>query len=282
MPTRRRLGILATAAATAIACGGYAAGYPSVIYDSWGYYYLAGILRTRGLAGWPTDFRTYGYPFFEALVTGFRDLPPEEFRLIVFVVQLAALFAATALAAKRLGRVLGSPVLAATAYALGVVNPILLLHASEPLSDLLSALLILLAVAFSWRAPDASGRPDSAWTPFLAFLCASAAVAVRPANVVVVAALALVWIARAVRWRDVGARHAAGAAAGLLPPLLPQMWINHHMSGTFNPLIEKNLYPSIGAIRRPGRSSSIIRSATARLWHFTGSASSTTTFRSRT
>jgi hypothetical protein len=264
MPTRRRFGILATAAAAAIACGGFAAGYPTVIYDSWGYYYLAGILRTQGLAGWPTDLRTYGYPFFAALVTGFRDLPPEEFRLIVFVVQLAALFAATALAAKRLGRVLGSPVLAATAYALGVVNPILLLHASEPMSDLLSALLILLAVAFSWRAPDPSGRPESAWTPFLAFLCASAAVAVRPANVVVIAALVLVWVARVVRWRDLGARHIAGAAAGLLPPLLPQMWINHHMSGSFNPLIEKNLYSlqatwGMGALKYatlviPGRS----------------------------
>ena len=240
---RRRLGIpAATAAATGIACLGYAAGYPSVIYDSWGYYFLAGILRTRGLAGWPTDFRTYGYPFFAALVTGFRDLPPEEFRLIVFVVQLAALFAATALAARRVGRVLGSPALAATAYVLGVVNPILLLHASEPLSDLLSALLILLAVAFSWRTPQPPGRPEPAWTPFVAFLCASAAVAVRPANVVVIAALVLVWIGRFVRWRDLGARHAAGAAAGLLPPLLPQMWINHHMFGTFNPLIEKHLY----------------------------------------
>src|SRR5262249_18279785 len=110
MPSRRRLGVIAaTAAAAGIACAGFVAGYPSVIYDSWGYYYLAGILRTAGLAGWPTDVRTYGYPFFAAIVTGFRDLPPEEFRLIVFGAQLAALFVVSALVAKRLGRVLGSP-----------------------------------------------------------------------------------------------------------------------------------------------------------------------------
>lgn len=265
MPLRHRLGALAaTVAAAGIACVGYAAGYPSVIYDSWGYYYLAGILRTEGLAGWPTDFRTYGYAFFEALVTGFRDLPPEEFRLIVFVVQLAALFAATALAAKRVGRVLGSPRLAAAAYVLGVLNPILLLHASEPLSDLLSALLILLAVAFSWRARDPAGRTESAWTPFLAFFCAASAVAVRPANVVVIAALVLVWAARIVRWRDLGVRHLAAATAGVLPPFLPQVWINHHMYGTFNPLIEKHLYSQqvtwgMGALKYatlviPGRS----------------------------
>jgi hypothetical protein len=262
---RRRIGAaIATIAATAIAGLGFAAGYPSVIYDSWGYYYLAGILRTKGLAGWPTNFRTYGYPFFEALITGFRELPPEEFRLIVFVVQLAALFAATAVVAKRVGRIVDSPAVAAGVYAVGVLNPVLLLHASEPLSDLLSALLILLAVAFSWRVPPPADARESAWTPFLAFLCASAAVAVRPANVAVVAALGLVWILRALRFRDVSLRHAAAAAAGILPPLLPQVWINHHMHGTFNPLIESNLYSQqvswgMGALKYatqviPGRS----------------------------
>ena len=243
MPTRRRLGIFAaTVAAAAIACAGFVAGYPSVIYDSWGYYYLAGILRTAGLAGWPTDVRTYGYPLFAAAVTGFRDLPPEEFRLMLFAAQLAALFVATAIAARRLGRVLGSPGLAAAAYILGVLNPVLLLHTSEPLSDLLSALLILLSVAFSWREPGRPSEPTSAWAPFLAFLCAAAAVAVRPANVVVIAALVLVWIARAIRWRDLDARHVAAAAVGVVPPLLPQMWINHRVFGSFNPLIQRHLY----------------------------------------
>ena len=41
---------------------GFVQGYPTVIYDSWGYHYLSEILRTKGLLAWPTDLRTYGYP----------------------------------------------------------------------------------------------------------------------------------------------------------------------------------------------------------------------------
>ncbi|HKD19137.1 MAG TPA: hypothetical protein VKG23_14890, partial [Thermoanaerobaculia bacterium] len=95
---------------------------------------------------------------------------------------------------------------------------------------------------FSWRTPDPSGETAPAWAPFLAFLFAAGAVAVRPANVVVIAALGLVWIARAIRWRDLGARHVAAAAAGIVPPLLPQMWINHRLFGSFSPLIQRHLY----------------------------------------
>src|SRR5262249_16387788 len=63
-PTSRRRGyayVGITVAAAAIACAGFVAGYPTVIYDSWGYQYLSEILRTKGLFAWPTDLRTYGY-----------------------------------------------------------------------------------------------------------------------------------------------------------------------------------------------------------------------------
>ena len=66
----------------------FAAGYPTLIYDSLGYYFLTGVLRSGGLARWPTDTWAYGYPLFEAVVTGWRNLPAEEFRLIVFLAQL--------------------------------------------------------------------------------------------------------------------------------------------------------------------------------------------------
>jgi len=238
----RRWGLGATLAAVGLACAFFVAGYPSVIYDSWGYYYLAGILRTAGLSGWPTDTRTYGYPLFLALVTGFRDLPAEEYRLVVFFAQLAAHLAASAFVARRLARIFGSPRLGLAAYALAALNPILLLHATEPLSDLLSAVLILLAVALSWRVPGVAAESAPARDAFFSFFCAAAAVVVRPANIVVVAALVAVWLLRAVRFRDVGPRQGAAALAGLIPPFLPQVFINHHMFGTFNPLIEKNLY----------------------------------------
>ena len=238
-----RFAAAVTVAAAALACSWFVAGYPSVIYDSWGYYYLSGILRTEGLAGWPTDTRTYGYPLFQLLVTGFRMLPPEEFRLVVFCAQFAAYLLGCAFVARRLARVLESPRLGTAAYALGVLNPVLLVQTTEPLSDLLSAVLVLLAVALCWRAPqgDRTARP-SARQALLCFLCGGAAVAVRPGNVAVVAGLVAVWAVSAVRWRDLGWRHALAAVAGLVPPFVPQMIINHRMAGTLNPLIEKNLY----------------------------------------
>ena len=263
-PLSARTFFAVTVAAAGLACLGFAAGYPTVIYDSWGYYYLSGILRTVGLAGWPTDIRTYGYPLFQALVTGFRDLPPEEFRLVVFFAQLAAYLAACAFVARRLSRVFGSPRLGAAAYAIGALNPVLLLHATEPLSDLLSAVLILVAVALTWRLPGGAPGRLSPWQPFFCFLCASASVAVRPANLVVVAALGAVWALRAFLWRDVGAAGLGAAVAGLVPPLVPQMVINAHLFGRLNPLIEKNLYSlqvgwgmaalKYGTLVMPGRS----------------------------
>jgi hypothetical protein len=259
-----RLPIAVTTAAVALACLWFVAGYPTLIYDSWGYYFLAGVLRTAGLAGWPTDVRTYGYPLFEALVTGFRDVPPEEFRLALFVAQLVVYLAACAFVARQLGRVFASPRLGVAAYAIGALNPVLLLHVTEPLSDLLSAVLVLVAVALTWRLPeDAPGRAP-AWQPFLCFLCAGAAVVVRPANLIVVAALAAAWVLRGLIFRDLGARHLGGAVLGLVPPFLPQVLINRHLFGTFNPLIEKNLYSlqaawgmaalKYGTLVMPGRS----------------------------
>lgn len=262
------LAVAATAAALALAVFWFATGYPTLIYDAWGYYTLAGILRTAGLSGWPTDIRTYGYPFFEALVTGFRDLPPEEFRLVVFLAQLAALLAATALVARRLARAFESPRLGMAAYAIGVLNPVLLLHTTEALSDLLSAVLILLAVALAWRLPADARSRSSPWLPFLSFLCAGGAVVVRPANLVVVAALGAVWVLRSARFRDVGFRHVVAAAAGLVPPFVPQIVINHHLFGKLNPLIEKNLYSlqaawgmaalKYGTLVVPGRPPSLV------------------------
>lgn len=253
-----------TATAIALGCLWFVAGYPTVIYDSWGYYYLAGILRTTGLSGWPTDTRTYGYPLFQALVTGFRELPAEEFRLVIFLAQLTISLAASALVARRLARIFDSPRLGIAAYALGALNPILLLHTSEPLSDSLSAVLILLAVALAWRLPAGKPARASPWQPFFSFLCAGAAVAVRPANLVVVAALGVVWVLRALRFQDVGLRHVAAAVTGLVPPFVPQVLINYHLFGKLNPLIEKNLYSlqaawgmaalKYGTLVMPGRS----------------------------
>ncbi|HEY3202252.1 MAG TPA: hypothetical protein VGL03_01205, partial [Thermoanaerobaculia bacterium] len=240
----KRLNLAVTIAAVALACLWFLEGYPTVIYDSWGYYYLSGILRTSGILAWPTDFRTYGYPLFLAIVTGFRDLPPEEFRLVVFAVQLLLYLGTCWFVSRKLARIFQSESLGALAFAVGALNPVLLLHTTEPLSDLLSAVLIQLGLALSWRRPAAGARTErtTIWQPMLSFFCAGAAVAVRPANVVVVQALVLVWVYRAYRWRDLRAASIGAAIAGLIPPFIPQLVINYRLSGRLNPLIMRSLY----------------------------------------
>jgi hypothetical protein len=240
---RPRYGALAaTLAAAGLACAWFIAGYPTLIFDSLGYYILTGVLRAGGLARWPTDTWTYGYPLFEAVVTGWRDLPPEKFRLIVFLAQLVVWLAVSALVARRLAAIYRSPRVGAAAYALAALNPVPLLQTTESLSDLLSAALVLAAVALTWRTPDEGPDGPPLARPFFSFLAAAFAAMVRPANVVVIVAIGIVWILRGLAFRDFTRRHVAAAAAGLVPPFLPQLAINFLTFGTFNPLIGKNLY----------------------------------------
>ena len=51
-------------------------------------------------------------------MTGWRALPPEEFRLVVFLAQLTAWLGVCALAARRLAAVLESPRAGVAAYAI--------------------------------------------------------------------------------------------------------------------------------------------------------------------
>jgi hypothetical protein len=148
----------------------------------------------------------------------------------------------SALAARRIAAVLRWPGIAVAAYAISALNPVPLLQTSEPLSDLLSAALILAAVALAWREPGEGPAGPSAWRPFLSLFAAAGAAAVRPANVVVAAALVGVWLLRAALFRDLRGRHVAAGLAGLVPPFLPQAAINYFTFGVANPLIRKNLY----------------------------------------
>ncbi len=115
----------------------------------------------------------------------------------MFAVQLAVYLVACAYVGRRLADVFDSPGLGVLAYAVGALNPILLLHVSETLSDLLSAVLILVSVALAWKAPGRGAPRSPTRQIFLSFFFAAAAVAVRPANIVVVVALVLVWAVRA-------------------------------------------------------------------------------------
>ncbi len=256
-----------------MACLGFVAGYPTVIYDSWGYHYLSEILRTKGLFAWPTDLRTYGYPAFLLLLSGFRGLPAEELRLIAFVVQLAAHLGACAFVAGRLRRIYRSESVGVWAFAVGALNPALLIHTSEVLSDLLSAVLVQLAVALCWRLPDADGaarrRLSPAASAFLSFLCAGAAVAVRPANAIVAVALTAVWLLRGLFW-GLSVGEVLAGTLGLVLPLVPQLALNWKVFHRVTPLIVHSLYRmqtqwGMGALKYgtvviPGRSPFLVYS----------------------
>jgi hypothetical protein len=238
---RLRLAITASAVLLASLC--FREGYPTPIYDSLGYYILSIVLRIQGLSAWPTDLRTYGYPLFVAIVTGFRDLPPEEVRLATFVAQLVVFLAVCHCVSRKLAAIFRSETLGVWAYGVGALNPVLLIHTTELLSDLVSAVLVQLCVALSWKVPeeDAAGGGVNRRV-FLSFLCAGAAVAVRPANAVVVVALCAVWALRAGRWREPGLSGVVAALVGLIPPLVPQTIINYGLSGKLNPLLVAGLY----------------------------------------
>lgn len=240
----RGVGILVvTAAAAALAVLFFGAGYPTPIYDGWGYYVLTGALRGGDLSIWPTGIRSYGYPLFALAATGFRPVPPAEFRLLVFLAQLVLYLVVCGLVARRLGRIFDSPRLGFAAYALGALNPAPLLQATEPLSDLISAVLILAAVALSWRRPgEASARRLASAEALTSFLCAGAAAAVRPANLAIVAGLAAAWAIRAWRWREGGLRMLLAAATGLAAPLVPQALLRRAQTGALLPLFEPGLY----------------------------------------
>ncbi|HEY2798852.1 MAG TPA: hypothetical protein VGK26_13265 [Thermoanaerobaculia bacterium] len=231
-----------TAIAVAGACLGFVEGYPTVIYDSWGYHYLSEILRTKGLFAWPTDLRTYGYPAFLVLLSGFRGLPAEELRLVVFFVQLAAYLGACAFVASRLSRIYRSDSVGVWAFAVGALNPALLIHTTEVLSDLLSAVLVQLAVALCWKMPEGASRLRPEASAFLSLLCAGAAVAVRPANAIVAMALAAVWLLRGLLFAGFSVREVLAGGLGLVLPLVPQLALNWKVFGRINPLIVHSLY----------------------------------------
>jgi hypothetical protein len=237
--------VFGTIAAAGLAHFLFQVGYPNLIYDSWGYYVLAGILRDQGPSHWPlfmAELRTYGYPLFLALVTGWRSVAAETHRAIVFHVQLILFLIACGWIGRSLAKTCGSPTAGLVGYFAGALNIFLLAHATEPLSDLLSAVLVGVAVALSWKVPGNSGRFGSSARAFLAFSAAGLAAMVRPVNAVVVAALLVVWLWRGILFRDVPPVAVGAMLLGLLLTLAPQMALNYAVFKRPHPLIVKSLY----------------------------------------
>ncbi len=229
--------VVVTAAAVLGALALFRRGFGELWYDSFHYFTLSRIVSTEGLWNLHSRVRAYGYPLFVSLCTGFRDPGPVETRALVFAAQLALYLGASLHAARVAGRMFRSRRIFLGTYFLMALDPIALARTTEVLSDLLSAVLILLAVLLCL---ETDGSPER--RAFGAFLCAGLSVAVRPANLAVVPALVLVWLLRSKPYRERPIRTLPAGAAALVLALLPQLHGNVTAYDAWTPLLPDHLY----------------------------------------
>jgi hypothetical protein len=174
-----------------------------------------------------------------AICSGFRRLSPEVVRPLVFVPQLILYLAACAAAARSFGRVFPRRGFATVFYASAALNPVLLARVTEVLSDVLAAILVLLAVVLTVD-PARTRRPVAAAAGSLA--CGALAAVVRPANVTIFAAIVILWIVRGVLTKSLPAIALPVLLAAALLPFVPQIVINSRAFGKPEPLIVARLY----------------------------------------
>jgi hypothetical protein len=215
-----------------------------MMYDALEYFALAQKIWHGEFASWQVN-RTYGYPLFLALCSGLQEVSPDRLRILAFWGQLGVHLGAAFLVSRRLGRAFRSSNAARLAFAIAALNPVLLAHTAECLSDLLSAIAVVVAVALSWRADEDGAAPRAVVRrAAISLFCAAFAAMIRPVNVMILLAVAVSWAIRSVVWRDVPRRTllyglVAGAAA-----FLPQIVLNYGITGAFNPLLARSHYSS--------------------------------------
>jgi len=206
------------------------------IYDSYHYFQLSRIVATEGVWGLQSRVRTYGYPLFIAAVTGFRDVGPDAARVATAAAQVLLHLALSLYAARVTGRLFRDRRVSGGTLALMALDPVLLLRSVEMLSDSLSASL----AGFALFASLPRGRPVP--RALGVFLAAGLAAAVRPANVVLLPALALVWIVRARRYGEPLRIVLVPALVGAVLPLAPQVASNVRAYERWTPLVVDGLY----------------------------------------
>ena len=242
---RLALPLVATAAAVWIAGWAWLGGNQPVRSDAQGYYDLALQIARQGPLAFESTFRTYGYPFFLALLIRIVGPDPETVRTAGFVVQLTLFVVAAWIGARRLGRALGMPGQIPWIYAATVLSPFILIHAIQMLTDVLSVVLVYLAVALSVPTAtviDGRSARRTALLGMLALFLGGLAVIVRPANLVLLPVLVLAWGYRTVRTRDLPWRAWPVLLAMLALPFVPQMVFNYRAYGEPRPLLMLDLY----------------------------------------
>lgn len=230
-------------------------GQQQVIYDARGYYELAALIGHNGLFGYsiapdassgilPTllQVKPNGYPLFVAVCGVLSTFDVDRLHQVVFAVQLLIYLLVCHFAARRLGRVFQSRTIELVVFAATALNPLLLIQTTELLSDLLSATLVYLAVVLALPLPGPTQHPVPARPFFLSFLVASLATVVRSANVVIMAALALIWLLRWLLFRDIRWRLTPAVVVLAVLPFIPQVVNNYRAFGSTSPFVARNEY----------------------------------------
>ncbi len=233
---RRSFAAATSLGSAALAVLFFLEGSRGVLYDSFHYFTLSRIISTEGLWSLHSRVRTYGYPLFISLVTGFSNASPQSARVLVFAAQLSIYLAAALYASRVAERIFGSERFFYGTYLAMALDPIALIRTTEMLSDLLSAVLILLALL----PPLEKGRPLR--RAFVSFLCAGLSVAVRPANLAVLPALAVIWLLRARLYGERPARPLCLGGAAIALALAPQLYGNVSAYDVWTPLLPERLY----------------------------------------
>lgn len=219
--------------------------------DAQGYYDLAMQISRQGLLSFASPVRTYGYPTFLALLIQVVGTDPEQVRNAAFWVQLALFVGAAWIGAGRLARALGTPDRAPWIYAVTVLCPFILIHSIQMLTDVLSVILVYLAVTLSLpiEAANAPGRTRrTVLCGMLVMLLGGLAVMLRPANLALLPVLVGVWAFRTVRRRDLPWRAWPALFALLALPFVPQMVFNARAYGVPHPLVTMDLYAANTAV----------------------------------
>jgi hypothetical protein len=220
-------------------------GSQPVAWDARGYYDLALVLTRVGLANWGDPLRTYAYPLFLAgFLTAMED-NPTNIHQAVSLVQLAVHLVMAALAGWAVSLAWGKRWPGLLTYFLIVLSPVLLIQATELLTDSLSASAIGLAViplVVSWRRDLPTGQLIGLMV--VSLFCAALSAAIRPANAIIIVAVVGLWVVRAALLRTPSWRWVPLLAVVLAVPLLPQSLSNYRAYKTPHPLIVTSLYES--------------------------------------
>jgi hypothetical protein len=221
----------------------------SAIYEelaqNWLHEHVYGIFYASGLT--PSDIRVPGYPAILFIIDFFFRRREVAIVLFQALLDLGTCFLVAALASRLVPRPYRSRI-AFAALCLAVTCPFVANYAAVPLTEVLATFLTAAALVTivsacmdldqggpgladrsPWNTP--TGAPSKTW--FAAGLLTGLATLVRPESPLLLAALALVLVAR---WRrradwDKIFRVGALSAAGLLLPLLPwaaRNWVTLH------------------------------------------------------